>query len=355
MNGKAKKIVKGAVIALVVLVIAAVVVFWAMFRGELKTLGTIAREGDAPLFTMTYCGDYGFDEFLAQGGAESDSEVQDFVIRRMLKGLPFTFELPELGCSTLSVANAEGDGYLFGRNFDLYYSPALMVKTTPKDGYASLSMVNLAFIGYGEDKLPTSMLNSVTTLAAPYAPLDGMNEKGVCIGVLLIDTDETNQDNGLPDLTTTTAIRLVLDKATTVDEAIALLEEYDMHSSAGSCYHFQIADATGRAVVVEYIDNEMSVVESHYATNFLLTPGDYDFGSGQDRFAVLEEAYGTSGGVMTSGEVMDALESVSQDKRAEGKDSWTQWSVVYDTENLTATVCYGMDYETSYTYSLAEA
>ena len=43
MNGKAKKIVKGAVIALVVLVIAAVVVFWAMFRRELKTLGPIAR------------------------------------------------------------------------------------------------------------------------------------------------------------------------------------------------------------------------------------------------------------------------------------------------------------------------
>lgn len=354
MSRAAKKAVEGIVIVLAALVVLAAVVFWAMFHSELKTLGTIEREGDSALFTMTYCGDYGFDAFLAQGGAASDGEVQDFVIQRLMKGLPFTFELPELGCSTISVENAEGDGYLFGRNFDLYYSPAMLVRTTPEDGYASLSMVDLAFIGYGEDKLPTSMTNSITTLAAPYAPLDGMNEKGLCIGVLLIDTDQTNQDNGLADITTSTAIRLVLDKAATVEEALELLRSYDMHSSAGSCYHFQIADATGRAVVVEYIDNEMSVVESNYATNFLLTPGDYDFGSGQDRFAVLEEAYETSGGAMTAAEVMDTLQSVSQDKRSEGKDNWTQWSVVYDTENLTATVCYGMDYETVYQYSLAE-
>ena len=353
MQNKAGKIFKGIIIALVVIVLAVVIGFYAMFHGELKTIGTIEREGDTALFTMTYCGDYGFDEFLTRGGAETDREVQDFVIQHLLKGLPFTFELPELGCSTLSVQNAEGDGYLFGRNFDLYYSPAMLVKTTPEDGYASLSMVDLAFIGYGEEKLPTSFMDSITALAGPYAPLDGMNEMGVCIGVLLIDTDRTNQDNGLPDITTSTAIRLVLDKAATVYEALELLRSYDMHSSAGSCYHFQIADATGRAVVVEYIDNEMSIIESHYATNFLLTPGDYDFGGGQDRFAILEERYAAADGVMTGEQVMDTLQAVSQDKRSEGKDTWTQWSVVYDTKNLTATICYGMDYDNSYTYTLA--
>ena len=227
----------------------------------------------------------------------------------------------------------------------------MLVKTTPKDGYASLSMVNLAFIGYGEDKLPVALTDRVTTLAAPYAPLDGMNEKGLCIGVLLIDTDRTDQDQGLPDITTSTAIRLVLDKAATVDEAVALLQGYDMHSSAGSCYHFQIADATGRTVVVEYIGDRMSVVESPYATNFLLTPGEYDFGSGQDRFALLESAYADANGVMTTEGVMDVLRRVSQDQRPE-KDTSTQWSVVYDTERLTATICYGMDYDVVYEFSL---
>ena len=94
----------------------------------------------------------------------------------------------------------------------------------------------------------------------------------------------------------------MLDKCATVDEAIALLEQYDMHSSANSCYHFQIADASGRTVVVEYIDDELSVLEADdattagaavegrtymAATNFLLTPGDYDFGGGQDRYEIV--------------------------------------------------------------------
>lgn len=48
----------------------------------------------------------------------------------------------------------------------------------------------------------------------------------------------------------------------------------------------KIADASGKSVVVEYIGSEMNVVypgaEGYQAaTNFLLTPGDYDFGKGQ--------------------------------------------------------------------------
>lgn len=132
------------------------------------------------------------------------------------------------------------------------------------------------------------------------------------MGVLLIDTEPTDQQTDKPDITTTTAIRLLLDRAATVDEALALLRQYDMHASANSCYHFQIADAAGRAVVVEYIGDEMNVVESPRATNFLLTEGDWDFGRGQDRFAVLEETMEASGGVLTEEEGMALLQAVSQ-------------------------------------------
>ena len=67
-------------------------------------------------------------------------------------------------------------------------------------------MVNLSYIGFGEDKLPTSLLDSLLTLAAPYVPLDGLNEKGLAVGVLLIDTEPTDQQTDKPDITTTTAI-----------------------------------------------------------------------------------------------------------------------------------------------------
>lgn len=56
----------------------------------------------------------------------------------------------------------------------------------------------------------------------------------------------------------------------------------------------KIADASGKSVVVEYIGSEMNVVypgaEGYQAaTNFLLTPGDFDFGKGQDRYQTIME------------------------------------------------------------------
>ena len=326
---RAKKIVLGVVAAVAVLVVAAVVAVFALFGHELKTLGTIEKVDDYPLYTMTYDGDYGIDAFIEQGGASNDAELIQFVVSRIMKGLPITIDLPDLACSTFNATTAEGDA-IFGRNFDLEYSPGMLVRTNPADGYASVSMVNLGFLGYGEDKMPEDLISSLTALAAPYAPLDGVNEAGLAVGVLLIDTEPTNQQTDKVDITTTTAIRMMLDSCATVDEAVALLGQYDMHSSANSCYHFQIADASGASAIVEYIGDEMSVLEPgdattmgalsgeagvtyQAATNFLLTPGEYDFGGGQDRYQVLMETLTAAGGVLSEDEAMDLLQSVSRE------------------------------------------
>ena len=346
--GRAGKYIRRALLALAAVILAAVLVLLALFQAELRTLNTIERVDDTDLFTMTYLGDYG----LAQGGASNDNELLDFLMQKLLKGLPLHFDIPDLGCSTFAAETPEGDA-IFGRNFDMYYSPALFVRTAPEDGYRSISMVNLSYIGFGEGKLPTSLLDSLLTLAAPYVPLDGLNEKGLAVGVLLIDTEPTDQQTDKPDITTTTAIRLLLDRAATVDEALALLSQYDMHASANSCYHFQIADAAGRAVVVEYIGDEMNVVESPRATNFLLTEGDWDFGRGQDRFAVLEETMEASGGVLTEEEGMALLQAVSQQPQP-GKDSSTQWSCLYNQVRGTVDIAVAMDYDSLYHFAIDE-
>ena len=67
------------------------------------------------------------------------------------------------------------------------------------------------------------------------------------MAVLRIGDERQTRIREKVDITTTTAIRLMLDKAADVEEALALLEQYDMHSSAGSCYHFQISDARGKS------------------------------------------------------------------------------------------------------------
>lgn len=359
MNKKVKRILKGIGITVLILVVLIAGGFYGMFHHELNTLSSIEKKNEHPLYTMEYEGDYGLDEFL-KVGANNDQELVEFVVDRILKGLPLEINIPSLGCSTFLAKNAESDGYLFGRNFDLTYSPGMFVRTKPDDGYASISMVNLGFIGYGKEKLPDTMLDSLLTLAAPYAPLDGMNEKGLCVGVLLIDTEPTNQQTEKIDITTTTAIRMLLDKAATVEEAVELLSQYDMHSSANSCYHFQIADASGKSVVVEYINDEMKLVEPtesyQAATNFLLTPGDYDFGKGQDRYAAMMEELGEKEGILNEKEAMGLLEKVSQDphKTESGSMSSTQWSVVYDMEELSAIISMGQDYSEQYTYPVFE-
>ena len=368
---RVKKVVLGVVGVLVALVIVAAVAVFALFGHELATLGSIEKVNDYPLYTMTYDGDYGIDEFIAQGGASNDGELIQFVVNRIMKGLPITIDLPDLACSTFNATTPEGDA-LFGRNFDLSFSPGMLVRTDPADGYASVSMVNLGFLGYGEDKLPEDLVSSLTTLAAPYAPLDGMNEAGLAVGVLLIDTDPTDQQTDKVDITTTTAIRMMLDSCATVDEAVTLLEQYDMHSSANSCYHFQIADDSGASVVVEYIGNEMSVLEPgdattmgalsgaagvtyQAATNFLLTPGEYDFGHGQDRYETLMSTLSAASGVLAEDEAMDLLAAVAQEPHlnSRGEESATQWSVVYNLDDLTARIVMGGAYdEPAYEVSL---
>ena len=112
------------------------------------------------------------------------------------------------------------------------------------------------------------MAERMQSLAAIYVPLDGMNDQGLVVADLIAgDSEETRQQTEKPDLTTTTAIRLLLDKAADVDEAIALLGQYDMNSSIGSAHHLSIADAGGKSVVVEYVNDEMLVTETKEVTN----------------------------------------------------------------------------------------
>ena len=171
-----------------------------------------------------------------------------------MEGTPF-------GCSTLSVKNRNG-GYLFGRNFDWNACKGLIVSVRPENGYASVSTVNMDFIRAGGLDL-SQLPDQMQVIVSLHVPLDGMNEKGLAVSVNMIqDSASINQDTEKPDLTTTTAIRLLLDKAANVEEALELLRQYDFHSSMGMMVHLALADADGRSVAVEYVDHEMIVTET---------------------------------------------------------------------------------------------
>lgn len=325
-----------------------------MFGSELRSLATLQQIDGTDAYTMEYTGDYGFDEFM-QNGATSDADVVDFVSSYFLHGIPVEFELPDFGCSAFFARTPEGE-FITARNFDFDDTPVLVLKTSPKNGYNSLSTVDLNYLGFSEDYMPSDaeLLDKALLLAAIYAPMDGINEKGLTISVLQVFDEPTSQATGKPGITTSTAIRMILDKAATVDEALEYLSRYDMHSSAGGAYHFLITDATGRSVVVEYIRNECHIVEAQSVTNSLIAPVEHSaIDDGKDRHEILDSALNETAGVMTEDQAMDVLRAARfQDELY--VDMKTQWSVVFGNTNKTATYCFKTNYDRVVTYSVEE-
>lgn len=323
-------------IVLAVLVILVGVVLagaWSMFGDKITAAKSVQKLED-DLYYMEYKGDYGFDEFLAQGGAATDAKMAEYITTFLSNGFwkPESKEVKkDFGCSTLAVANSAG-GQLLGRNFDWKKDcSAIIVHTKPEKGYESISTCCLDFLGFGEGWRPEGMQNQYMALAAIYVPLDGMNEKGLCVADLISgDEAEIHQDTDKADLTIVSAIRLLLDKASTVDEAIALLQQYDMNSSIGRSHHLTISDASGKTVVVEYIDNEMVVTETAVVTNHYLSAGE-KFGVGNEeshaRFDKLTAMRSEANGIMETEALKDCLANVSY-------QNITQWSIVYDMEAL---------------------
>lgn len=101
---------------------------------------------ESNLSAVRYGGNYGFDDFIAQGGASSNSEVIVFPTSHVLSNATeLSFEGMPFGCSTISIKNFEGDS-LFGRNFDWNPCEAMIISVKPESGYASISTVNTDFI-----------------------------------------------------------------------------------------------------------------------------------------------------------------------------------------------------------------
>jgi len=339
---------------------------WSMFGTQLTAANTIQKLNDG-LWSMEYRGGYGFDGFLSQGGAASDEEMAAYIASSLSHGFwnPDTSSVGSgYGCSTLAVKSPDGAA-LFGRNFDWAGCSTMVIHTVPEEGYESVSTCCLDFLGFGVDWVPDGgITDKFMALAAVYVPLDGMNEKGLCAADLIVkDGQVTHQDTERPDLTTTSALRLVLDRAATVDEALELLEQYDMNFSIGASHHFSIADAAGRHAVVEYIDGEMVVTEADVVTNHYLA-GDAGLAleeapdsrrQSHIRYETLSGLCLEAGGVMTADEVRSALAAVAQSRFPDTNGGeLTCWSLVYDQRELTAAFYDTEDWEHPYSLKLRE-
>lgn len=327
-----KKAISIIGIVLASIILAFVVLVSSVFKNELRSMASIEKLNDHPLFRMTYYGDYGFDEFL-KTGAENDKEVEAFITKRLLRGLPIDLGIVDGGCTVFVVKNEQGE-VLFCRNYDYTYTPIMQVFTDPDNGYKSVSTVELDFAGYTKEFLPSGINpGSIYALGAPYMPWDGMNEKGLAIALLAVPEAQGPNDEDKITLGTTTIIRLVLDKASTVGEAVELMKQYNIYFSAGTCCHFLIADASGDCVLVEYWDGELRTVTTgedyQAASNFIAWEG-LNIGEGfneMERYETVISRIEQNEGLLSEQQAIDLLAEVGI--YYEGIDK-LQWTVIYN-------------------------
>ena len=295
-------------------------------------------------------GNDGVNEMLRSGGIGTSQELVKFVMTHFGRGYR-NVRMPDLdmktGCTAVQVPRSDGRGYLFGRNYDFEPHTMLILKTIPDDGYKSLSTVDTTFITQNFGKAGSLLPASVIKALAMYLPVDGMNEKGLCLSVNMVADDVIiSQDRGLPQQIIVTAVRTLLDKAATVDEAVRILEGCDMRSWKGFFCHLAIADAGGKCVAAEYIDDKLEIIESPVVTNFYLKKGPkYGIGTEQSmiRYKKLV-AHLADKPAYTREELRDEMAGVAKSNFPDDFHT-TEWSIVYDQKDLTATYYRREDYE----------
>ena len=376
-----KKIIIAIAAALLALVLILGITVFAVWHNEIFTVASmkLVRERnddhlDGAVYTMHVKGDFYLDDFVAQGGVKNDSELINFVTNKITKGLiKMNISDPDIGCSSFTAKSESGD-VLFGRNYDFSKTNTCIVFTEKNKGrHASISTVDLQFLGMDVDKNVEGLMNKITCLAASYAPLDGINDAGVSCGIYMTyqggdKTVATNQNTDKPDFTSTTLLRLILDYADNIEEAVEIASTYDLHDSANTSYHYMVADASGRSAILEWVgktdatDNDSSKRElkvtyndadAHIGkieadadyqviTNFIIQPGYYDDSpaedkKGYDRYErIYQELNKTNGVVKDEKAAMDILGIVgSRTWKNDDGNGCTVHSVVYNLTDKT--------------------
>ena len=358
------KSLKIILLSLLALVVVCAVAFCCVYWSRFQTLSSVEKLTDYDdgynVYRMNVDYDYDLDAVVARGITDDQSAL-DAVIKEALPLLPVSVKVPSFGCTAFTLKDTDGDVHM-GRNYDFSLNTsAMVVYCAPKNGYKSVALAALDNLGAND---PQSGLKAkMASLAAPFVCLDGMNEKGVSIAVLTLDSKPVRQDNGKPDISTTMGIRLVLDRAATTQEAVDLLDSYDMKALDGRDYHLYITDASGDGRIIEYdCEDEsrpMVATKTDIITNFFyiykdkVLPNQKNgiYGHGRERYDAVEQVFAaeTQPTVQT---VWTALQAAAQEPNPNDITSNTQWSLNYNNTDLTLEMVLRRHWDDALVYDL---
>jgi hypothetical protein len=249
-------------------------------------------------------------------------------------------------CSTATFRSKDGTMY-FGRNFDWSHDPCLLVRVHRDGAPVTVSMLDMHYLNLDKGKLENlTFADRLPLLFAPYLVEDGLNKHGVAVSGMMATESEAPFDDDKPSLINSVAKRLVLDYAENTDEAVSLLERYNLNVLPQYKSHIMIADPSGRSVVVEFVDGEMKVVPAkdrwQISTNHLLS-GRSESENDQRcyRYRIGSEKLAAFGAKFDMDDMQQVMSSISV-------DDWTMWTSIYNLTTGEFRVAYRRNYQDIY-------
>ncbi len=301
-------------------------------------------------------------------------------------------------CSCFS-GRSPASSVLVGRNYDVPHKDkeggitGLNVVFTlhPRGKFRSVNFADAAWVSmlglpYQKGALDDGKTGLSPLLLIPYLTMDGMNEKGLCASILALDLKQGEKavyqtEKGKKKVMITMLLRYMLDSCETIQEAEDLARKYNMVNTFGYDYHLFLADASGRSAVLEWRYNSLQITETDAVTNFYVSSDDaedsylngklkerfindlkteksyrFGYGHGYERFKEVARTldsrpHENGAAILTEEESLSLLSRVSQDYTGE-LTSMTQYSVLYDLTQKTATVSVQQKYEDQYLFRL---
>ncbi len=286
----------------------------------IRTLNSLKKEGD--IFTMTFYGDFSSYLVNINNGIFGPQNIQN---RQM--------EIKH-NCSMFSAYGNPGSS-LYGRNCDSPDCSVILCRYDPPGGYSSIAFTRIFEAGYDyfENLLVLSLEERNNLLRALFFQIDGMNEHGVTVAVADNVEDNINRYPEKPTILSLYMMRRILDYAKNVDEAVNIIENFNIWDGQDNIFHsqFLVADPN-RSVTVRCVNGSLNITPNDRPWQTLAYRSGYTFTELSNLFGNINWRMG-----------MNLLQTISVDPAQSQYP--TIYSNIYDMTKKSVYVSMYRDYE----------
>ncbi len=344
-------------------------------KAMIKSLSRLDSTGH--LYELNYTQDYQLSGVVDMASGEAGVAITTYI--RSLMSPNSRYKTPVIGygssCSAFFANAVNRDAILAsnhdGANVD---GAAVILHTSPVGGYRSVGLVDMGYMGITRATFFTARGQDML-LDTPFYTVSGMNEKGFAVASLDVTGASAQfEDTDLPNLPSFLVVRYLLDNVDSIDAAVDVLNGFDIVPDAdGAVRHFIVADESGDAAVIEFVDGRISLIKAREeggslsVTNHFLTPGESEVRDGLWRKRMIDMGLAMNSS-LSADNAMDILSSVRYsadyekilESREEGRNPYdlanvgkiTVWSVVYNVSRRSATLAMRENFANIYNFTI---